>query len=362
MKDVAKAMLWGLSALIALAYIAITVIQMSLAITYNCWLTTEKINKIISKVKPIVNSLAQRLPGEENVAGYQKGRVMAKYIVTSPEGEKYEVTAPNDASEQQVMEYAQKNFGKQAGGQPGAQNMAMTLDQQKAVAIANADRRAAEADGQPDAPKRPLSESEEFEFRARLENEAKAGGVVPAHDLPADLVVPAHDLPTGDAPKRPWNDTIKAKNEISQVTREVCVGIQYNDYKYDDLYSPEDNLKTLNSYISDPSKIAVYNLYICMRFISGLIGFIVGIIFVYRLFKTGRFGMKSNIFYLLATAPVFIVAASVSLIYSDLDLSPNNTDPAAIGLLISVLWVFLVYPAIYILAKKQGGLRAILHP
>lgn len=42
MKDVAKAMLWGLSALIALAYMVITIIQMSLAITDNCWLTTEK--------------------------------------------------------------------------------------------------------------------------------------------------------------------------------------------------------------------------------------------------------------------------------------------------------------------------------
>jgi hypothetical protein len=37
----------------------------------------------------------------------QKGEVMAKYELTSPDGQKYEVEAPEDATEQQVMQYFQ---------------------------------------------------------------------------------------------------------------------------------------------------------------------------------------------------------------------------------------------------------------
>lgn len=37
---------------------------------------------------------------------------MAKYRITSPEGQTYEVTAPDDASHDQVMSYAKDNFGK----------------------------------------------------------------------------------------------------------------------------------------------------------------------------------------------------------------------------------------------------------
>jgi hypothetical protein len=37
---------------------------------------------------------------------------MAKYIVTSPDGQKYEVTAPDDATPEQVKQYAQQNYGK----------------------------------------------------------------------------------------------------------------------------------------------------------------------------------------------------------------------------------------------------------
>lgn len=35
---------------------------------------------------------------------------MAKYIITSPEGEDFEITAPDEATEQEVLEYAKANF------------------------------------------------------------------------------------------------------------------------------------------------------------------------------------------------------------------------------------------------------------
>ena len=47
---------------------------------------------------------------------------MAKFQVTGPDGQKYEVTAPDDATEEQVIAYAQQNIGKQSamGGSPNA--------------------------------------------------------------------------------------------------------------------------------------------------------------------------------------------------------------------------------------------------
>lgn len=43
---------------------------------------------------------------------------MAKYVITSPNGENYEITAPDNATEQQVLEYAQNNFGSVQQEQP----------------------------------------------------------------------------------------------------------------------------------------------------------------------------------------------------------------------------------------------------
>jgi len=37
---------------------------------------------------------------------------MAKYIITSPEGTTFEITAPDDATEQEVLDYAKSNFSK----------------------------------------------------------------------------------------------------------------------------------------------------------------------------------------------------------------------------------------------------------
>lgn len=45
---------------------------------------------------------------------------MAKYRITSPDGQTYEITAPDNANQQQVMEFAQKQFGQQKPAQEPA--------------------------------------------------------------------------------------------------------------------------------------------------------------------------------------------------------------------------------------------------
>lgn len=60
---------------------------------------------------------------------------MAKYEITSPDGEKFEITAPDDATEQQIMQYAEQQFG---GGQP-----------EKSGFIGQANRAIADAVGYP---------------------------------------------------------------------------------------------------------------------------------------------------------------------------------------------------------------------
>lgn len=47
---------------------------------------------------------------------------MAKYRITSPTGEKFEITAPDDATEEQVMSYAQQQFSQQQPKQEQSQS------------------------------------------------------------------------------------------------------------------------------------------------------------------------------------------------------------------------------------------------
>lgn len=46
---------------------------------------------------------------------------MAKYKITAPDGAVYMVTAPDDATEEQVLAYAQQNFGRRSTDAPQAQ-------------------------------------------------------------------------------------------------------------------------------------------------------------------------------------------------------------------------------------------------
>src|SRR5690606_20590001 len=43
---------------------------------------------------------------------YPEGRVMPKYRVTGPDGQTYDVTAPEGATEEEVMAYVQQNVAK----------------------------------------------------------------------------------------------------------------------------------------------------------------------------------------------------------------------------------------------------------
>ena len=45
---------------------------------------------------------------------------MPRYEITSPDGAKYEIEAPDNANEQQVLDYARQNFGKQQTAAPSA--------------------------------------------------------------------------------------------------------------------------------------------------------------------------------------------------------------------------------------------------
>ena len=45
---------------------------------------------------------------------------MAEFIITSPAGEKFKITAPDDASQDQVLAFAQKNMPQGEKPQQGA--------------------------------------------------------------------------------------------------------------------------------------------------------------------------------------------------------------------------------------------------
>lgn len=236
MKDICKATLWGLSTLVALVYLVFMFSLAYLSLNEHSQLTTKKINVLISKITPVVNSLAVRFPGEEN----------------------------------------EKTF---VGW-----------------------------DRHPEAD--------------------------------------------------------EANRQIDRITREIVPGaIYYHSGDFYELYSPDNKLKLIQSYMVEPSKIMTYNFYnIWIRVLASLIGFFLGAIFFYRLMKRKRFDIKSNLFFMMIAAPIFITASSISLIYSDLSLSLWNFNQAFTCFIVSVVWVFLVYPAIFVLAKKQSGMKAILFP
>lgn len=236
MKDIFKSMLWGLTALIVLGYLVSMSFIINLPVSEKCLLTAEKVNVLISKIAPIVNSLASQFPGEESQS-----------------------------------------------------HMPGMLDH----------------------------------------------------------------LESG-----------KANEEINRVTYEVCHGATYyHSNSLFEIFSPKSKLELLEKYQMGSYSIANYNiLNFWMRMLGGIVGFVVGAVFFYRLLRIKRFSVKSNFYFLLAMAPILMTATSVSLIYSDLSLSIHNLEQAIAVIGISVVWIFLVFPAMYVSAKKQGGLKLILFP
>lgn len=236
MKDIVKAALWGLALLISLIYLFVNLAFIYLSITDRCQLTEEKINILVAKVSPIVESLATHYPGEESKYDY--------------------------------------SFGEN---------------------------------------NHPQSK--------------------------------------------------EANRAINRITSEICPGTHYYEFDIQEIFSPKGKLELLQEYQHEKLRILEYNLLnTWLKFIGGCIGLLVGSIFLFRLTRFKRFNVKSNAFYLLSCTPIILVAFSMGMIWSDLSLNVDNLDKVALLILISFVWIFLVYPAIYILAKKQGGLKAILFP
>lgn len=63
---------------------------------------------------------------------------MAKYRITAPDGNAYEVTAPDDATEEQVLAYAQQNY-QQPASFDSVQSSTSSTEQRSAAAAAPAD-------------------------------------------------------------------------------------------------------------------------------------------------------------------------------------------------------------------------------
>lgn len=59
---------------------------------------------------------------------------MASYVITSPSGEKYKINAPDDATPEQVMSYAQSNFGQQPKQSEPSKQEQMLSNSRKAIA------------------------------------------------------------------------------------------------------------------------------------------------------------------------------------------------------------------------------------
>src|SRR5271168_2755855 len=46
---------------------------------------------------------------------YSAGAIMPNYLITAPDGKKFQVTAPEGATQQQVLSYAQAHWGSLGG-------------------------------------------------------------------------------------------------------------------------------------------------------------------------------------------------------------------------------------------------------
>lgn len=154
-----------------------------------------------------------------------------------------------------------------------------------------------------------------------------------------------------------------ANREIDRVTRLICPGVSYyRSASLTELYSPKGKLDLITMFQTEPSRIVDYNMYSVIRFGCLLLMLLVGSYTMYRLIKHRQFGFQSNTYFLLIAAPVVLSFTSFGLVYTDLSLSAHNADNAVYGIAVSIAWVFIVYPALYVLAKKRGGLKKTIFP
>jgi hypothetical protein len=74
---------------------------------------------------------------------------MARYEITSPDGRKFEVNAPDDATQDQVMAYAQQQFSKTQQPEIGQRNLEIPTPENLAISAAE-NQRLREANKQPE--------------------------------------------------------------------------------------------------------------------------------------------------------------------------------------------------------------------
>ncbi len=150
----------------------------------------------------------------------------------------------------------------------------------------------------------------------------------------------------------------------SYITKEVCPGAEYfnNVGVIDELFSPKDKLELLRKFQIEPNRIFKYNTYVLSILAGSIIGLFCGGYFIYRLIKFGRFGVRSNIYFLLIATPIFWISTSISTAYTDLSINFHNSDIMSCCFLVAIVWIFIIYPALFVNAKKRGGLYSVLFP
>ena len=156
----------------------------------------------------------------------------------------------------------------------------------------------------------------------------------------------------------------KSRDEINRITRNACSGVRYsNNFAIYALRHPNEQLEILKQLANDSSRIHEFNFYNWFRLFGGLMGAFAGAFLVYRLAKIQRYDVRSNIFVVLAIAPLLIIITSILFyLHAGLDLNLYDSGKIEMAAICATLWIFLIYPVIFVTAKKHGGLKNLLFP
>ena len=158
--------------------------------------------------------------------------------------------------------------------------------------------------------------------------------------------------------------TKNQEDEINRITYNACSGARYsNNFAIYALRHPNEQLEILKQLANDSSRIHEFNFYNWFRLFGGLMGAFAGAFLVYRLAKIQRYDVRSNIFVVLAIAPLLIIITSILFyLHAGLDLNLYDSGKLEMAALCATLWIFLIYPVIFVTAKKHGGLKNLLFP
>jgi len=158
--------------------------------------------------------------------------------------------------------------------------------------------------------------------------------------------------------------TKNQEDEINRITYNACSGARYsNNFAIYALRHPNEQLEILKRLANDSSRIHEFNFYNWFRLFGGVMGVFAGAFLVYRLAKIQRYDVRSNIFVVLAIAPLLIIITSILFyLHAGLDLNLYDSGKLEMAALCATLWIFLIYPVIFVTAKKHGGLKNLLFP